>query len=921
MIKMLGNTLHNVRTATISRYRIRTADDRDYASYQTMPLDHTSKSDYMVEHFGNHQSLENYKVRRCTVCGKVGAGCLGHPITVNMAGLDTIFLSEFGYTTMKKLSSLYCTKCENFVYLNPNKIEEYSRPTTFGELVALKPSMFSCECIELNSGFDKYNFEIPKIPKAAKKSGAGGEEGKRPLLDQVVVNTLYDIAQKACNSELIREYINTDNIMNLFYTKYIMLPTMLHVKFTDTGLSNKIHTATEMIDEYTRFVSLIADAQGRKVEDVRKIMRDLTSTTSEKKYLGTPSHLKIANGKEGIYRDFAQNPRAWGTTRAVLTDGSERSGVMQCPINIMQNMYYTHVVCAHNREWLQHKIIKGVVTHLVQPREAASTNKANDYVALTSKSVIKIGDVVIKRVENGDKIIVNRHPTLWKHSMIGYTVDLWNNPCFGMNETNTKGHNADFDGDEGNAQIPHSTTGRIEAAMIQSRYNLFGSHNGDPVVTILYNGIIGMYELSRDNNIEQKLFEHLLSVIRADRFRTQSIVVKDIETTPKFVNYYKSRARSAGINENSGRVLISMLFPRGLCYERDNVKIEDGFLVKGDMKSKDISYEIAKAISLIDRFTAPFRLADVGFQLASEYISAKGMMISVNDYIAPGPPNDAGQEQDYPDSQSNPLGPYAAKLDRIRKTKCLNRSWANIDDEDRRILYDRSSIMPDIYQEEVDQLNVRVIELEEIKACQTQASAERTEQVISSEISTFTEKYEKLLKKSSYEDRNISKISFMSGARGNIGQIMAATSFVGQQYSDADRLGLDTQRLSYYSQPDSKSIFDKGFVKNSFSDGLSPHEVFMLAGPARRAAFKTYLGTPESGHISRQTILHTCGMKVNNHFSTEDRSGVFIETLYGYGQDSAYVSKRPSIFNGTESAADPVSILKTLGALRRSEMK
>jgi DNA-directed RNA polymerase beta' subunit len=763
------------------------------------------------------------------------------------------------------------------------------------------------------------------MPKPTRTSKKNAEDGKRPLLDQSIVNQLYEIAVEATQDEFISSFIDTRNVLNFFYTKYIMLPTMLHVKFTDTGLSNKMHDKdSEMIRMYEELIDLVKDANSRKVEEIKKKIRDLTTTTSEKKYQGTPSHLKIANGKEGIYRDFAQNPRAWGTTRAVLTDGAERSGVIQCPINIMRNQYYTYVVSSHNKEWLQHKVIKGVVTHMAIARESSSTVRGNDYVTLSSKSVIKIGDVVIKQVETGDKIIMNRHPTLWKHSMLGYRVDLWDVPCFGLNETNTKGLNADYDGDEGNAQIPHSTTGRIEASMLQAQYNLFGSHNGDPVVTILYNGIIGMYELSRDPEISESLFNRLLDVIRAKRFREQSAYIRDLELTEADLVYYEKKASKHGKNYRSGATLISMLFPKGLCYKRDKVVIEDGFLVSGDLKSKDISYEIIKAISLIDRFAAPYRVVDVGYTLASEYISAKGMMISANDYLAPGPTGYASQESDM--MMIDQRGPYALKIDQVRKAqdpKFVRREnvasrqfWKNLTKEDRRILYDRSSIMPDDFAEKLSELNIRIIEFEEIKAGQTQASAERTEQVIASEISDFTAEYEKLLKKSSYEQRNISKISFMSGARGNIGQVMAAVSFVGQQYADADRLGLNVSRLSYYSQPGSKSIYDKGFVKNSFADGLSPHEVMMLAGPARRAAFKTYLGTPESGHISRQTILHTCGMKVNNHFATEDRSGIFIETLYGYGCDSAYVSKRSSVFGKTESVADPVALLKYLNAKR-----
>jgi len=927
--------------ATITRYRVRTANKDDYNAYKRVPFKTKSMSDYMIENFGNHQSMEGLKRERCHVCGKLGLECLGHPMTLDLGPTNTHMLSEFGYSTLKKLASLFCWNCKQFVSINPAKEQDIGELKNLSEVLALNPASFVCGCVGLN--YQKYKFDIPKIPTKNKRRTPAErtkmieekvEEGKRPLLDQKVVDDLYVIAQATSESEFIQRFINSENVKNFFYDKYIMLPTMLHVKFTDNGLSNKIHTQTEMIKIYGDLIRYVIESNGKNVDNVRKIIRDLTSTNSESKYLGTPSHMKIANGKEGIYRDFAQNPRAWNTTRAVLTDGADRSGVMQCPINIMQNMYYTYVVSAHNIEWLQHKVIKGVVTRLVTTRDSTSTNKTYDYVPLTPKFKLKIGDVVIKQVENGDKIIVNRHPTLWKHSMIGYRVALWDKPCFGMNETNTKGHNADFDGDEGNAQVPHSTTGRIEASMIQAQYNIFGSHNGDPVITILYNGIIGMYELSRDTDIDENLFKHLISIVEARRFKKQSLYIHDIENGEQLIEKYGDRALSAGegFGKHSGRVLISMLFPETLCYKNGDVEIKDGFLSKGFLKSKDISYEIVKAISLIDLFNAPYRLIDVGFQLASEYISAKGMMISANDYLAPGPSNDAGQEHDHPsfkkrlaelkkDDQYDERGPYAAKLDRLRGVDRSNMSarefWTNLDEVDRKNLYDRSSIMPDGFAEDLAQLNVKIIELEEIKAGQTQASAERTEQVIVNEISDFTSKYEKLLKNGTFNERNISKISFMSGARGNIGQVMGAVSFVGQQYTDVDRLGVGVRRLSFYSQPDSKTIFDKGFVKNSFADGLSPHEVMMLAGPARRAAFKTYLGTPESGHISRQTILHTCGMKVNNHFSTEDRTGAFIETLYGYGCDASYVSKRKSLFGSTESCADPVAILNALNAKRR----
>jgi len=95
-----------------------------------------------------------------------------------------------------------------------------------------------------------------------------------------------------------------------------------------------------------------------------------------------------------------------------------------------------------------------------------------------------------------------------------------------------------------------------------------------------------------------------------------------------------------------------------------------------------------------------------------------------------------------------------------------------------------------------------------------------------------------------------------------------------------------------YSEVNSKSIYDNGFVQNSFSEGLTPHEVYMLAWPGRLAAYMTYLGTPESGNASRQITLHLAGIHTNNSLAVEDREGRIIDSLYGYGCDARSVCRR-----------------------------
>src|SRR5205814_5934073 len=113
-----------------------------------------------------------------------------------------------------------------------------------------------------------------------------------------------------------------------------------------------------------------------------------------------------------------------------------------------------------------------------------------------------------------------------------------------------------------------------------------------------------------------------------------------------------------------------------------------------------------------------------------------------------------------------------------------------------------------------------------------------------------------LLQESDYRKRHIAIISYMSGARGDVGNILSAASTLGQFYAgDGSRPGSNISRLSHYSEPDSIDIFDRGMIRSCYADGLSPKEVMTIADASRMQAFQTYLGTPQSGNASRQLIL------------------------------------------------------------------
>jgi DNA-directed RNA polymerase subunit A' len=598
----------------------------------------------------------------------------------------------------------------------------------------------------------------------------------------------------------------------------------------------------------------------KEVEEIRKTQRTLSVSTGDDRYSGTPSHLMVCDQKTGLFRGPGQNKRAKITGRSVLTPNIHgRSSELWLPRFIMSNLQYEYIVSVHNKEWLQAEVGKSV-KYLVIPLESSTTNRRCTYKKISKQTMLRLGDIVLKELCDGDYVSFFRNPTLWRHSLISYQVKGWDNYCIGLHETNTQGHNADFDGDEGNISVGADLAARIEMQMMDAAYQLFNGRSGEPIIGIAYNGIVGAYVLSTDDNIGDHTFAKLKGIIEmqdvrhAGSSRFREIIIDE--------SYYRERASEHGIPYKSGRTLISMLLPRTLNYTRGDVVIERGFMLRGQLRSVDVSKGLISTISEIDRWRLPYLFVDRGYAMMSAYISSKALTISALDYVMPGEK--------------------------------------------------RKQIVPDGYKEKLHEVERKVAELELSKVRKTKASAQRIEEVILHEITSLSQTTEKLLLTGDYKKTSGSIISYMSGARGNIGNIVSTVAFVGQMFAGNLRYDPNVPRSSYYAPRHSVSIFDRGFIRNSYAEGLTPEEVMVIANTARLLALNTYLGTPISGQTAKQTTRHQADVRVSDTLSVIDGKGKVLDLLYGCGCDSTMISHRKTSMGTIELPIDPVALLERI---------
>lgn len=838
----------------VKSFQLETAGPDDYSAYHhIVPEEGTDYTTKLLREMGYNpaSTLGNRQV--CSICGRSGPECIGHPLVVDFSGLGQTFLSEFGITIVKALTSVICSRCKTVVQDKQGIAHE------FAELLRLPKTRYKCACITSVPTINQVGEE--KIPEGEKR--IEWRDGRRRQEKRAYLKLMLPISQVLeliAATDLTPLRLKRDLVLRLFYTMRILLPTSVHPM---NFLHSQGGSAEEVSKMTTKYAELIRHATHRNIDQIQILLRMLSVGTGNDRFSGTPSHLMTCDQKTGLLRNSGQNKRSENTGRAVLAPSPYgRSSELMCPQFIMRNLHYEYIVSIHNREWLQSQVGNSV-THLVTLLASSSTNARRNYKRLTPQMMLRLGDRVLKQLRNGDYVTFFRNPTLWRHSLIGYQVKEWDNYCIGLHETNAAGHNADFDGDEGNVMVGADLASRIEMQMMDAAYQLFSSRSGEPVIGIAYNGIVGAYVLSTDNNIDEPLFNKLKSIIGMRDGSSQA--------TSRFgelvidVDYYQGLARRHEIPYRSGRTLISMLLPRSLNYKRADVVIKDGFMISGKLRAADVSSGLITAIAEIERWRAPYLFVDRGYAMMSSYISHKTLTISALDYVMPGDL--------------------------------------------------REYIIPRGYEERLEELRKEIAELEAKKEQKTIASRRRIEDEISHKLSRLSESVEKWLTEGPYKETGGSIIASMSGARGNVGHIAATVVSIGQVYLGNERYDPNVPRSSYYVPRDSRDIFERGYIPEGYTKGMRPDRLMVAANAARRMALNTYLGTPVSGRTARETAMHQGDIRVSDSLSAIEGDGRILDCMYGYGCDSTRVTHRVLPRGSIEIVVDPVALLDRVNSM------
>lgn len=439
---------------------------------------------------------------------------------------------------------------------------------------------------------------------------------------------------------------------------------------------------------------------------------------------------------------------------------------------------------------------------------------------------LEIGDAVMRRIKNGDWVLMNRQPTLWKGSMMGFKVRIHKHKTFTFNLAVCKAFNSDFDGDEQNGHFPQSIEAMVELLTLSSpKECILGSTNGAPVICILQDALLGSYLITSDNDfiIPREDYNDLLMGLTnpASHYIKRR---REIIQTLKDLNIFKDLSCL-----RKGKNVLSLIFKKDFDYKDDDLEIVQGVIIRGRL-NKD--YLGSSKKSLINHIMTEFGrddcmefLNDIQF-IINKWLCHRSFSINLADF----------------------------------------KSTHDIKDIINQKLEEATYLEKTI-------LNDKLREFK-IKEC----------------LSNARDTGMTLVKRDVDNNMITTIKAGSKGDAFNLGQVevMLGQQIINGQRIDLN-LDNGTRSLIHYNRDESK-LTDReryearGFIMGNFYDGLNVDEFFLHSMSGRQGVCDTAMSTFMAGYNMRKLIKLTEDIKIQDDRVVADSLGNVYDFSYGrYG--------------------------------------
>jgi len=446
-----------------------------------------------------------------------------------------------------------------------------------------------------------------------------------------------------------------------------------------------------------------------------------------------------------------------------------------------------------------------------------------------------IGDKVERQLMDGDVVLLNRQPTLYKYSLVGDIVKLVDRKTIGLHMTECKMRQADFDGDELNIHVIQALDARVEAYTFANVKSVIQSAlTPTSMISMVFNALSGAWMLTNQNPeviLTEEEMEYAYSLL----------------TNKEYLTSLPARLKKHKINPRSGKALFSALLPPDFYYYNENevddekikILIQDGVLVSGQISANEIGKKGGTIQTSIWKW--------YGQEKAVSFITD---CTFINDWFTNIYGLTVGYEDIVPDSETQ-----------------------------RQIL---TSI-----QNKVRETQIKIDLLgPETKSMTLLEKQDRENRIFKYVNASGIEA--KGIGNSFLKKTNPLKIMMNSGAKGNPSDISRITSLIGQivvqSHLPKKKLSQGTRCLPYFDF-NSEDIVARGFVQDSFVTGMTPSDMYFMSESTREGVANTALTTADTGAMHHRLVKVMEDVKVDYDGSVRNARGTIYQFSYYDGYE------------------------------------
>ncbi len=566
-------------------------------------------------------------------------------------------------------------------------------------------------------------------------------------------------------------------------------------------------------------------------------------------------------GKEGRFRSNLSGKRVDFSARSVISPNPYISiNQVGVPRKIAKILTIPTNVNNWNIEEMKQLVINGPNKHPGANYIIRNDRRRIDLRYVKNRNVIadmlEAGYSVERHLNDGDLVLFNRQPSLHRMSIMAHEVRILDGKTFRLNLAVCPPYNADFDGDEMNLHVPQSEEARTEAELLlKVQEHILSPRFGGPIMGGIQDFISSVFQFTSLDSLYNTKDTLKLLYMGGVFEENSDFDINDLEP------YVKEPEPLY-----SGKQIFSQLLPSDLnlkvrskfckrcfsqageeCKKEDcefdaYVSIENGELVTGTIDEN--SFGAMQPNSILQRIikdhgnTKGRIFLDNSMRMLLYVIRQNGLTMGLDEVFVKGEAFERIQEV---------LRNSTAESNRLIK---------GFREHDTSVL----SRAPGRSLKETLELKIR----------QILADARKKAEEIAAEY---------------IGDDAHSVIMTKSGARGNILNLGQMSAVVGQQAIRGERInrGYSSRTLPHFKVND-LSPKARGFVEQSYRNGLNPSGFFFHSMGGREGLVDTAVRTSTSGYMQRRLVNALQDMVVENDGTVRNSSNNIIQ--FKYGDDS-----------------------------------